>query len=171
MMLLYILACTTNAAEVSSAGLDAPVTTVSAYPDCTGSCALPGGHGEDGALSESAFLGWLTQWAGEPIGEPTIALETLLFHGHRSEALLARHGQRLDDAHRDYLTAELSRDTVRMRMRLIDEHGVVRGTLDSDSFALKDKQHLSFDSTGSLGWLETGGKIKRVGLAHLWSRW
>ena len=42
---------------------------------------------------------------------------------------------------------------------------------DSSSFPLKEKRHLSFDGPGSLGWLETGGKIKRVGLAHLWSRW
>ena len=56
-------------------------------------------------------------------------------------------------------------------MGIVDEHGVVRGTLDSSSFPLKEKRHLSFDGPGSLGWLETGGKIKRVGLAHLWSRW
>ncbi len=170
-MLLYFLACATNAAEVAPAEVGEPVEQAVAYPDCAGSCALPGNHGETEALSESAFLGWLAQWAEEPIGEPTIALETLLFHGHRSEELLAKHGDRLDDEHRDYLTTELSRHTVRMSMRLVDEHGVVRGTVESDGFPLKEKQHISFDGTGSLGWLETGGKIKRVGLAHLWSRW
>jgi hypothetical protein len=170
-MLLFVLGCATNAAEVAPTELVEPVEQAVAYPDCAGSCALSGSHGETEEISESAFLGWLTQWAEEPIGEPTLALETILFHGHRSEALLEKHGQRLDPEHREYLTRELSRHTVRMSMRLVDENGVVRGTLDSDGFPLKEKQHLSFADTGSLGWLETGGKIKRVGLGHLWSRW
>jgi hypothetical protein len=173
-MLIYLLACATNAAQVAPIDPSEPSDPASeqaAFPDCVGSCALPGGHAEAEELSESAFLGWLTQWAEEPIGEPTLALETLLFHGHRSEELLKEHGDRLDVEHREYLVRELSRHTVHMSMRLIDEHGVVRGVLDSGGFPLKEKQHLVFADTGSLGWLETGGKIKRVGLGHLWSRW
>lgn len=167
-MLLYLLACATNAAEIAPVD---PVEQTVAYPDCAGSCALPGNHGEADTLSESAFLGWLTQWAEEPVGEPTLALETLLFHGPRSEELLEKHGHRLDSAHRTFLEQELSRHTVRMSMRLVDENGEVRGILETGNFPLKEKQHLVFEGTGSLGWLETGGKVKRVGLGHLWSRW
>ena len=170
-MLLFLLACATNAAEVAPADLAPAPESELAYPDCAGSCSLPGNHGSTDELSESAFLGWLTQWAEEPVGEPTLALETLLFHGPRSVELLSKHGERLDEEHRAFLTEELSRNTVRMEMRLVDEHGTVRGTLDSGGFPLKEKQHLVFADTGSLGWLETGGKIKRVGLGHLWSRW
>jgi hypothetical protein len=55
-------------------------------------------------------------------------------------------------------------------MRLVDGQGVERGTL-SALVPLVEKQHLVFAGTGSLGHLETGGKVKRVGLDHLWSRW
>lgn len=170
-MLLYFLACASNAAEVAPEEAPEPAAQTVAYPDCAGSCSLPGGYTDTDQLSESAFLGWLMQWAEEPVGAPTLALETLLFHGHRSEELLAVHGHRLDAEHLDFLTRELSRHTVRMEMRLVDEHGAIRGTLDSGMFPLKEKQHIAFADTGSLGWLETGGKVKRVGLEHVWSRW
>ena len=172
-MLLALLACTTNAVpERMHPEISGPRPQPSvAYPDCAGSCSLSSRHQDSEELSEADFLAWLMQWSEEPVGEPTLALETLLFHGARSESLLARHGDRLDERHRAFLTQELSRTTVRMSMRLRDEGGVIRGSLETGSFSLRDKQHRVFEGTGSLGWLETGGKIKRVGLAHLWSRW
>ena len=43
--------------------------------------------------------------------------------------------------------------------------------MESGDFTLREKQHLPFEETKTLGWLQTAGKVKRVGLSHLWSRW
>jgi hypothetical protein len=94
-----------------------------------------------------------------------------LFYAKQSKEWLSIFGSDLDDAHYQFLVHELSRNQVDIEMRLVDEVGEVRGELDSRPFFLKEKQHLTFSHTQSLGWFETGGKVKRVGLSHLWSRW
>lgn len=66
---------------------------------------------------------------------------------------------------------ELSRDVVRVEMRLVDDAGNVRGELSHRMVPLSQKQHLTFAETGTLGAFLTAGRVKRVGLGHLWSRW
>ncbi len=170
-MIPLLLACHAPAADsgtlrVLSAPPQAPIVS-----DCGGSCALPGPPAAGEGLGEREFLDLLAQWSAEPLGEPTLSLETLLFHGPDTAALLALHPDQLSPEREVFLRDELARSTVRVAMRLVDEDGAIRGTLDSGDFPLKAKQHLAFADTGSLGWLETGGKVKRVGLGHLWSRW
>ncbi len=135
---------------------------------CSDACA-PGDHVE---LSEGAFRAWLTSYAADPPEAPGLALETLLFHGAVTREMLDIHGYgALSAAHRDVLDRELARDQVRMEMRLIDEYGELRGHMGPREFPLIEKQHFYFSDTGSLGDFLTGGKVKRVGLAHLWTRW
>ena len=122
-------------------------------------------------ISEEEWLLALDTWSEQPLGEVTIELETLLFHAKESKSWLPVYGEELPFAHRIYLEKELARDQIEIEMRLIDENGDVRGSLVSSSFRLKEKQHLPFSGTGSLGYLETSGKVKRVGVSHLWSRW
>ena len=122
-------------------------------------------------ISEEEWLAALDAWREQPIGEVGIELETLLFHAKESKNWLPVYGGELPVEHRIYLEKELARNQVDMEMRLIDENGDVRGILASSSFPFKEKQHLPFSGTGSLGYLETSGKVKRVGVSHLWSRW
>jgi hypothetical protein len=174
-MLALIMACATAppASDLGDLGITIVNGPPSAQPSGSGcskaACSLgdAGGHG----LSEAEFVDLLDQWATEPLGESTLALDTLLFDASRSQQLLAVHGGRLPEARQAWLEQELARSEVAIEMRLVDEHGSVRGTLASEHFSLREKQHLVFEDVGSLGWLETGGKVKRVGLAHLWSRW
>ena len=133
---------------------------------CATSCALDGK-----SISQEEWLNHLDTWAKQDIGVSTKELDTLLFYAKESKEWLSIFGSDLDQEHYHFLVHELSRNKVDIEMRLIDEFGEIRGELDSRPFFLKEKQHLSFSKTQTLGWFETGGKVKRVGLAHLWSRW
>ena len=133
---------------------------------CASSCAVEEKH-----ISQEDWLSALDVWSTQEIGASTKELDTLLFYAKDSLAWLPVFGSELDDVHYAFLDSELRRNSVEIEMRLIDEFGTVRGVLDSPPFHLKEKQHFVLTKTKTLGWLETGGKVKRVGLAHLWSRW
>ena len=133
---------------------------------CATSCAIEEKH-----ISQEEWLKTLDVWSTQEVGISTKELDTLLFYAKDSLGWLPVFGTELGDLHYTFLEAELRRNLVDIEMRLVDEFGMVRGVLDSSPFHLKEKQHLVFSKTKSLGWLETGGKVKRVGLGHLWSRW
>ncbi len=122
-------------------------------------------------IREEDWLVALDAWRSQPLGLASIELETLLFYGKESKNWLPVYGKELPVAHRRYLEKELARDQVAVEMRLIDENGEIRGTLAPPAFHLKEKQHLPFSETGTLGFFEASGKVKRVGVSHLWSRW
>jgi len=133
---------------------------------CNSACSITERH-----ISEEDWLAAFDKWTSQPIGEATIELETLLFYVRETRSWLAVHGSSLTEEQRAFLEHELSRDQIDIQMRIIDEYGQMRGTLQSVPIFLKEKQHIPFQGTGSLGMLETSGKVKRVGLKHLWSRW
>ncbi|HJN76049.1 MAG TPA: hypothetical protein QGF58_19110 [Myxococcota bacterium] len=165
-MVFVLLACGTGEVPEVDAAQPDEVTQV----DCKTTCSL-GDQQEHIHLSDEEIEVLLQDWALQPIGEPTIELETLLFYFHDTEDWLADNVAPVDYAHLAFIERELARDHVTVEMRLLDEDGEVRGTLPPTDIPLKEKQHIVFDGTGSLGHLETGGKVKRVGLDHLWSRW
>ncbi len=148
-----------------------PIADAGSGINCASSCTGPDPANHD-VLEAELIPGIFEEWNSQAIGEPTIELETLLFYLADTRAFIAEKGTPgLDEAHAAYLQAELARDTVSMEMRLINDEGEVTGFLSAPSFPLWEKQHLTFTGTGTLGHLETGGKAKRVGLAHLWTRW
>jgi len=148
-----------------------PIQDVGSGINCASSCTGPDPTNQD-VLEAELIPGIFEEWNSQEIGDPTIELETLLFYNHDTQAFIAEKGTPgLDEKHAAYLKAELARDSVSMEMRLVDDAGQVTGFLSVPSFPLWEKQHLTFTGTGTLGHLETGGKAKRVGLAHLWTRW
>jgi hypothetical protein len=171
-MTLLLLACNTPAAldsvEAAPVGVTAQATTAA---DCKTSCSL-GDQAEDMHLTAGELQVLLEDWNTQVPGDPTIELETLLFYFQDTQHYLDEHGDvGLDLQHAEFLRRELARDTVIMEMRLVDAEGTIRGRIPPTEIPLKTKQHITFEGTGSLKHLETGGKVKRVGLAHLWSRW
>jgi hypothetical protein len=165
---LAMAGCLSVQPEVAATAtpVNAPVTS----GGCASSCGLDAAPAPPMTRDQVEAL--LATWADEPVGEPTLALETLLFHGPETLAWLHTLGtDSLDHAHVAFLETELARDSVTVEMRVVDDLGRERGTLFASSVGLAEKQHLTFQGTGSLGHLETGGKVKRVGLGHLWSRW
>ena len=126
----------------------------------------------DPEYTSDVFVELLRTWQSEPIGESTLALDTLLFHGWESVEYLELLGaDPLDADHEAFLKRELAKHAVDVEMRLIDDKGQVRGEMSSTDVPLKEKQHLVFSGVGSLKHFEASGKVKRVGLHHLWSRW
>lgn len=147
------------------------IETPSNDPDCT-----PKGCGtvdsRDPDYTSEVFEGLLAAWQNDPIGESTEALDTLLFHTWESAEYVELLGtDSLDAEHATFLKQELAKSVVDVEMRLVDEHGALRGHMTSEGVPLKEKQHLVFADTGSLKRFEASGKVKRVGLHHLWSRW
>ena len=120
-------------------------------------------------ISHEEVAELLVAWSAEEMEAPSLSLETLLFYGDYTLALL--EDQKLSPERRRFLEKELSRDRVLVEMRLVDDSGAVRGELTPRPVPLSQKQHLGFGQTGSLGAFVTAGQVKRVGLGHLWSRW
>ena len=137
---------------------------------CQGGCAFePDDDGE--TLSGQGFRDALAEVASLPPGSPSQGLDTLLFYAEDTLAFIDAEGtEPLSEIHVAFLTAELERTAVVVQMRIIDEEGAIRGEED-ESIPLGIKQHLHLENTGSLGRVESGGTVKRVGLNHLWSRW
>jgi hypothetical protein len=137
---------------------------------CASSCSVDARP--HAPLSERRLRELLATWSEEGEDRESLALDTLLFHGSETASFLETHPE-LDLApeRRSWLRAQLARDAVRVEFRLIDDSGRTRGTVSASGVPLVQKQHLRFEGTGSLGHFEASGKVKRVGLDHLWSRW
>ena len=170
MVWLTLLGCLGLQPDHAVASSNAQDTAPPPSGGCASSCALDAAPAPP--MTRELVENLLATWSEEPLGASTLALETLLFHRPETQAWLhTLDGGPLDEEHRRYLQHQLSRDTVHVEMRVVDAQGRERGTLVASSVGLAEKQHLVFEGTGSLGHLETGGKVKRVGLGHLWSRW
>ena len=161
-----ILACNLNSGQDTSATTVKQGTLERSTAGCASSCSL-----EEQKISQEDWLQAFDAWSSQEVGVSTPELDILLFHSKYSLQWLGVFGAELDDEHYFFLERELRRNLVDVEMRLVDEFGTMRGVLKSRPFHLKEKQHLPFSETKTLRWLETGGKVKRVGLAHLWSRW
>jgi len=151
-----------------------PALPAAAVEPATGGGCSDACNVDDGptGLTEQAFRDTITAWLDEPMAAPSLPLETLLFYGESAVGHLAGLDLLpLDAGRRAFLARELSRTQVQIEMRLVDDAGEVRAHLAPDDIPLAEKQHLRLEGTGTLGHLETGGQIKRVGLAHLWTRW
>ena len=168
-----LLACTTDyVPDTTTASVDPEprtYTDAALQQNCVSTCSVQDDHYVE--IPQTEWLAHLQTWAKDPVGEPTLALETLLFYAEQSLSLLPQHEDKLDEYHLDFLYKELHRDQVYIEMRIIDEKDIIRAKMESGDFTLREKQHLPFKQTNTLGWLETAGKVKRVGLSHLWSRW
>jgi hypothetical protein len=157
------------AAAAPTAVIDVPGGPVEAA-DCVSGCAAPTPD-ETHPISIEEIDANLVAWAEQPIGDATLELETLLFHGRKvSSHLTVFGGGPLDAEHLSFLQRELARDHVEVHFRLVDAAGNIRGER-RERVPLKDKQHLALNATGTLGHAEVAGKVKRVGLHHLWTRW
>ena len=134
----------------------------------TGCSAEPDARGN---LTHARFEELLAEWSEVPVGEESLALDTLLFEGARASALLAEHGATaLDAEHLEVLERELARDRAWLEVRMVNDEGVERMHLDPIAVPLGEKQHLFPEYTLDLTPPEVSGTIHRVGVRHLWTR-
>ena len=142
------------------------------YVDCNTGCAAPDPNSKIPRLEHDEMLALFEQYAAEPFGNDSLALDTLLYHGEQARMTLDLHVPEgtLSAEQEAFLRDELAKTHAEVEMRVVDETGQTRALLARTDVPFGIKQHLELD-TVDLGHLETGGTVKRVGLHHLWSRW
>jgi hypothetical protein len=99
------------------------------------------------------------------------ALDTLLFHGGQVRESIDELGAELlspDQA--AFLRRELDKTHARVWMRIVDEHGIMRASVDGHRFPIGTKEHVHLDKTHDLPAPEISGTVHRTGLHHLWTR-
>lgn len=123
-------------------------------------------------LEEDEFFRVRDEYALLAPGEPTKALETLLFYGERTKLLLDAHGYgEMSQDHVAFLDRQLARDHAHVSVRLIDEADRVRVAIGPTRVRLGKKMHLLPHVLDDVQSLEVNGTVMRTGLYHLWSRY
>mgnify|MGYP007063757813 CR=1 FL=1 len=168
--LLLLVGCTATAAVPGVAPGEAPADAED--EDCRSACERPAVDEGPSPPTAAEFAALVSDWLAEPVDAPSLPLETLLYHGEHSRRLLARlPREALSDERRSFLLYELDRGRAAIEVRLVDESGAVRGELQASGLQLGVPSHQHLHATGSLGDVELSGRVRRVGLHHLWSRW
>ena len=121
-------------------------------------------------LTRDHFHELLQQYASEPMDETSFALESLLYYGRQTLALLKEEGDYpLDPLRSGFLRDELKKTHAKVEIRVVDEHGEIRTWLPPTRVPL-DRRHEFDMQVNNVQPLETSGTVKRVGLYHLWNR-
>lgn len=136
--------------------------------DCeTGCAATPS---TEPAMTQKRLQQLLQAYASEPLKPGSKALEVLLFHGYHLGGMMpTKRPFPLSKKHWSFLQKELKKTHARLSFRIVDEFGVKRISFDQKikiggHFHVEAKVHKNIQRPGF------GGKIKRVGLNHLWVR-
>ena len=136
---------------------------------CQAGCSI--GNHPITPLTGEEYQGLLGELSNGTTEEQAAALEMLLFHGARSRELIADVGLgSLDPERAELLRRELSRTHARVWLRLVDEHGITRVSIDGARFPLGIKEHVHATVTHDLPPPEISGTVHRTGLHHLWTR-
>jgi len=135
---------------------------------CASGCAASS-H-PTGELLDFEFDELKNQYALGPMDQTNRALETLLYYGPQTRAMLESHGSfPLDFKRLDFLQHELAKTHAFISFRIVDENGIVRTYMPPTRIPL-DRRHVFEMETHNLPGLVTSGTVKRVGLHHLWTR-
>ncbi|MEE2828783.1 MAG: hypothetical protein VX498_06325 [Myxococcota bacterium] len=140
--------------------------------ECLTACARPAPKEGPAPPTPAEFAKLVDAWLDQPMDAPSLPLETLLYHGEWSRRLMAGlSDEALPTERRTYLLSELGRSRASIELRLVAEDGELRGELNASGLELGLPSHQHLEGTGSLGDVELSGRVRRVGLHHLWSRW
>ena len=121
-------------------------------------------------LTREYFHELLHQYSTQPMDETSFALESLLYYGRQTVALLKEEGDYpLDPLRSDFLRDELKKTHAKVEVRVVDEHGEIRTWLPPTRVPL-DRRHEFDMQVNNVQPLITSGTVKRVGLYHLWNR-
>ncbi len=122
-------------------------------------------------LERSHFEKLVKDFAHQPMSEESPALEELLYFGPQTQReLLASDATPLDSQRLAFLKKELTRDTVQIEFRIIDEEGIARVQLPPTTVKLDSRYAFEPLNTVDFQPPEASGTVKRVGLNHLWQR-
>lgn len=129
---------------------------------CVSSCAAPA-RSEELPLRPD-MLADLTGLLADEVDRD--ALETLIFHADQTLEWLADHP---DAPAPDWLETELRRDAAEVSFRLVADDGAVMVAAEEPVRSGK-KQHVILSDPDGLGWIDVNGRVRRVGVDHLWAR-
>ena len=137
-------------------------------PKCAAGCAVA--EPAKPALSAAEISACLKKIAGQKLGEPSLELETLLFHAQNVISYVNDHGQgALSSDQSRFLKSELARTHARIQLRVVDADGKQRMNFDR-MVPIGEKQHLHAKAADGFAPPELGFTVQRVGLNHLWTR-
>ena len=121
-------------------------------------------------LTESQFRTLLSEFAEGKLNSDNQALESLLFFGPQTRRMIEQLGVgELNREHAEFLWQQLKCNSVKVSLRVVDQHGQVRSWLQPTSVPY-DRRHVFDMKTENLQSLVTSGTVKRVGLNHNWVR-
>lgn len=122
-------------------------------------------------VSDEALRGFLHRYAKEPMKSGSKGLESLLFYGEKTEDFLRREAPTELDAKRlAFLRRELARKHVWLQIRIVDRKGKLRVVVKPKLVHITHHFHLHADKIDRIQAPSFGGKVKRVGLHHIWVR-
>ncbi len=141
-------------------------------PNCSASgCgAIPDDTPE---LTHAGLEELLAAYSAERADVPSEPLENILFHFESARAHITADPSLLEGLpidHAAILQRELRRDTARVEIDVIDEHGILRLHLDQRGWPIGHKHHVLVHESAAIQPPEASGTVKRVGLHHLWTR-
>lgn len=122
-------------------------------------------------ISHDALLDAMATFAQESLGMPSEALDTLVFYGARTQALLeTSDAELLSTEHRDFLEAELSIEDATIDIRMVElATGKERVRTGPRRIPLGVKQYLRGQRVAVQD-LSLNGTVMRTGAHHLWAR-
>lgn len=136
---------------------------------CQGGCSLVR-HKED-ELTPAQIDALLRELDGRPVGEESLALDTVLFHDAEVRRRLASPDvPAISLAWRAWLDRELARQIAYFSLRITDERGRVRAQVPETAMALGSKLHMQVNDGDGTGPFNANGTVVRVGRDHLWIR-
>jgi hypothetical protein len=145
------------------------IASIATAAPCKTGCAIAK-HG-DGPLESEELQEWLQAYQESDALAPTVALETLLYHGEQVRRFMASNNSKvLDAAHRSKLNEELSKVYAVVEARLVNDEGEVVSHLQPTEVRLGEKAHLYIPGQNGRPPFEISGTVMRVGVAHLWAR-
>lgn len=133
--------------------------------DCQGTCQVESPE----ILSDAATDALLAKVAASPVGTDSLELDTLLFHDHETTHRLDEKAVALSPEWETFLRRELARRNVTVTIRVIDETGAQRASVEGNWEIGVRAHHMVHDVKG-VPPFEASGTLVRVGREHLWVR-
>ena len=122
-------------------------------------------------LTRQMYDTYMAKYAKEALVAGSPGLEGLLFYGYKTRKWLEKTPpKRLSAERLAFLKQELSRDHVRIGLRIVNKKGENRVYIAPKRVPIHGHYTLYADKHPGIPQPSFGGKLKRVGLYHIWVR-
>lgn len=134
---------------------------------CQAGCLYVPGPG----ISDDAVLDNMKALRNVPVGEEAEALDNLLFYDEDTRRVIAKGDPLpLTADWQAFLVKQLLKRNVIFQLRVVDDEGKVRATVEPTLMALGVKRHMDTTNNVKVQPIDANGTMVRVGLNHIWYR-